>query len=53
MHKRACRGGHGNRNVIEVVLPMGRSKGPGNKRWYRIEDFQEVVQALNDRRLSF
>lgn len=43
-YKLTYRGG-GTGEVFEVVLPLEREKGPGNKRWYRLEDFMPVLPA--------
>lgn len=54
VHKKMHRGGYGNtEDVIEVPLSMDRPREPGNKRWYSVEDFEEVFKALDHRELSF
>lgn len=53
VHKKAHRGGSANNmHVVEVPLPMDRPKCPGNKRWYRTEDFGEVFKALDRKMLQ-
>lgn len=36
--------------VYTVVLPVSRPKGPGNKRWYRIEDVFELIKKIEQSR---
>jgi hypothetical protein len=44
-YKILYRGGAGQGVIYEVPLPMNRPKAPGNKRWYKIEDFNQLIEA--------
>lgn len=44
VYKRTYRGEV--KDVIDVLLPMERAKGIGNKRWYEVSDFAHVYTAL-------
>lgn len=36
-------------NAIPILLPMARSKGVGNKRWYRIKDLDVLLDRINNK----